>query len=181
MCRLNMQKKAQTVATKLYIDRAMLRVQDESHKHSFKIRLSSCMGFLQHNNRHQENGSRDRRTAQHSNASDIVFCKGPVYARHHLASICIIKRQRGLHLQLCNANMVRLQSECSQQRAHILEAQSWFSTFSNSFFPTDYFCSATEWRGSQLGHSCSLETSLCQQLAQVALTSAMGLDQHTES
>ena len=74
---------------------------------------------------------------------DIAFCKGPVYARHHLASICIIKRQTGLHLQLCNTNMV---SECSQQRGHIPGAQSWFSTFSSSLFPADCFCSRNEWR-----------------------------------
>lgn len=73
-----------------------------------------------------------------------VFSKSPVYARQHLVSICIIKRQTGLHLQLCNTNMV---SEHSQQRGHIPGAQSWLNTFSNSFFPADYFCRTTEWRG----------------------------------
>lgn len=97
--------------------------------------------------------------------SDIVFCKGPVYARHRLASICIIKRQTGLHLQLCNTNTV---SECSQQRGRIPGAQSWFSTFSNSFFPADYFCSTTEWKGHVWGihvlwrpHSLSAAATGC--------------------
>lgn len=82
---------------------------------------------------------------QTQECSDAAFCKGPVYIRLYLAFICIVINQTDLLLQLCNANIVRLQCARRQQRGHIPGAQTWFYTFSNSF-PADYFQNPTKWR-----------------------------------
>lgn len=70
--------------------------------------------------------------------------------KDYLASICIVKNQTYLQLQLHTANTVWLQSACKKQRGCIPGAQSWFSTFSNSFFPPFYFKSTTERKGHSL-------------------------------
>lgn len=83
---------------------------------------------------------------QTQECSDIAFCKGPVYIRPYLASICIVINQTDLQLKLCNANTVRLQCARRQQRGYIPGAQTWFCTFSNSLFPANYFWNTAEWR-----------------------------------
>lgn len=110
---------------------------------------------------------------QTQECSDAAFCKGPVYIRLYLAFICIVINQTDLLLQLCNANIVRLQCARRQQRGHIPGAQTWFYTFSNSF-PADYFQNPTKWRD----HGWDL-TLLAAGV--IFLTSAAGLDWHTGS